>query len=232
MSVSIYPVPLSGIQETTVDAKGDIIAATAADAVARLAVGANDTILTADSSTATGLKWAAASGGGANWSLLNSGGTALTGASTITVSGISGKDKIMILFDGASSASAQSYIGIRLNTDTGSNYTAHGSRNIFRTAYTSDPFSKINMAGSDNIRMARLSLAAAVDTEGYLLLNGCNSSGVKVFHGVGAVGNNDYEKEYYYTGGFYNSASTISSISMISTVGNFDAGTVYVYTSA
>ena len=64
MSVGIYPAPESGIQATTVDAKGDIIAATAADAVARLAVGANDTILTADSSTATGLKWAAAAGGG------------------------------------------------------------------------------------------------------------------------------------------------------------------------
>ena len=60
MSVGIYPAPESGIQATTVDAKGDIIAATAADAVARLAVGANDTVLTADSSTATGLKWAAA----------------------------------------------------------------------------------------------------------------------------------------------------------------------------
>jgi hypothetical protein len=46
------------IPATIVDAKGDIIAATAADTVARLAVGANDTVLTADSSTATGLKWA------------------------------------------------------------------------------------------------------------------------------------------------------------------------------
>ena len=50
----------AAIAKTIVDAKGDIIAATAADTVARLAVGANDTILTADSSTATGLKWAAA----------------------------------------------------------------------------------------------------------------------------------------------------------------------------
>jgi len=53
----------SGIPATIVDAKGDIIAATAADAVSRLAVGANNTILTADSTTATGLKWAAAGGG-------------------------------------------------------------------------------------------------------------------------------------------------------------------------
>jgi hypothetical protein len=48
----------AAIAKTIVDAKGDIIAATAADTVSRLAVGANNTVLTADSSTATGLKWA------------------------------------------------------------------------------------------------------------------------------------------------------------------------------
>jgi hypothetical protein len=48
----------AAIAKTIVDAKGDIIAATAADTVSRLAVGANDTVLTADSSTSTGLKWA------------------------------------------------------------------------------------------------------------------------------------------------------------------------------
>jgi hypothetical protein len=50
----------AGIAATIVDAKGDIIAATAADTVARLAVGANDTILMADSGQSTGLKWVAA----------------------------------------------------------------------------------------------------------------------------------------------------------------------------
>jgi hypothetical protein len=50
----------AAIPPTIVDAKGDLIAATAADTVARLAVGANNTVLTADSSTATGLKWASA----------------------------------------------------------------------------------------------------------------------------------------------------------------------------
>ena len=49
----------TGIPATIFDAKGDIIAATAADTAARLAVGANGETLVADSSTATGLKWAA-----------------------------------------------------------------------------------------------------------------------------------------------------------------------------
>jgi hypothetical protein len=47
------------VPKTLVDAKGDLIAATAADTVARLAVGANGTVLTAASGQATGLEWAA-----------------------------------------------------------------------------------------------------------------------------------------------------------------------------
>jgi hypothetical protein len=53
----------AAIAKATVDAKGDLIAGTADNTVARLAVGANDTVLVADSSTATGLKWAAPASG-------------------------------------------------------------------------------------------------------------------------------------------------------------------------
>lgn len=48
----------NAIQNAIVDAKGDLISATAADTPARLAVGTNGQVLTADSTTATGLKWA------------------------------------------------------------------------------------------------------------------------------------------------------------------------------
>lgn len=49
----------NAISNTIVDAKGDILVGTGADTPGRLAVGTNDYVLTADSTTGTGLKWAA-----------------------------------------------------------------------------------------------------------------------------------------------------------------------------
>jgi hypothetical protein len=53
----------NAIQNAIVDSKGDLIGATAADTPARLAVGTNGQVLTADSTAATGLAWATASAG-------------------------------------------------------------------------------------------------------------------------------------------------------------------------
>lgn len=54
----------NAIQNAIVDAKGDLITATANDTPARLGVGTNGQILMADSTTATGLKWATPASGG------------------------------------------------------------------------------------------------------------------------------------------------------------------------
>jgi hypothetical protein len=55
---SAYDLANGAIAKTIIDAKGDLIGATAADTPARLAVGTNGQVLTADSAEATGLKWA------------------------------------------------------------------------------------------------------------------------------------------------------------------------------
>ena len=64
MAIDRLPSPGAGIPTSTVTAKGDLIVGTANNAVSRLGVGANGTTLVADSAEATGMKWAAASGGG------------------------------------------------------------------------------------------------------------------------------------------------------------------------
>lgn len=57
-------VTVTNSMATAIDAKGDLVPGTGADTFSRLAVGANGTVLTADSAEATGLKWATAGGGG------------------------------------------------------------------------------------------------------------------------------------------------------------------------
>ena len=66
------------LQNSLVDAKGDLLAASTDNTIARLAVGANTYVLTADSTEATGIKWASPTAGTV---------TAVTGTSPIVSSG-------------------------------------------------------------------------------------------------------------------------------------------------
>ena len=66
------------VQDSLVDAKGDLLAASADNTITRLGVGANTYVLTADSGEATGVKWAAPTAGTV---------TSVTGTSPIVSSG-------------------------------------------------------------------------------------------------------------------------------------------------
>ena len=214
-------------------AKGDLVAGSATNDAAVLAVGSNNTVLTADSAEATGLKWAAAAGGGANWTLLNSGGTAMTGASTITVSGISGKDKLAIFIDTGSSASASSVISIRFNGDTGNNYNFFGMGSTYRSTYDSFIFRSFSTTNYDRIDLGEMATNASSALSGYMLVTGCNASGNKIFNAQGGVspggGNSN---QGYSVGGYWNNSATVTSVSIVSGTGNFDDGNIRVYTSA
>ncbi len=107
-------------QKATLTTKGDIYAATGTSTPARLAVGANDTVLTADSAEATGLKWAAASAGG--MTLLST--TTITGTpTTVTVSSINQTyNSLYILIQGVTATGGDGTMWLRVNGVTAATY--------------------------------------------------------------------------------------------------------------
>ena len=136
----------NAIQNTIVDAKGDLITATAADTPARLAVGTNGQTLVADSTASTGLKWATASSG-ALTKIKTVTFTGVTSTTTsfdsvftstyknymITMSSLSGQASQTLLFqlrNGGSTLSAGGYYGARLNNATVTTYAGATSFGI------------------------------------------------------------------------------------------------------
>lgn len=226
------PIPVITNSSTDlITTAGDLLYGTAADTVARLGIGTAGQVLKVNSG-ATAPEWGTAAGGAANWSLLNSGGTTLSGAATITVSGISGADKIMILVQSAVGTGAQNAVFVRLNTDTGSNYYRYGTEVEFASSYAA---SNLNVSGgaTTGIRLFGHSTNANSKGSGYCLITGCNTSGVKVFtESAGADAAGGSSSSQTNLGGYYDSASAITSISLFNNTANFASGTVYVYTSA
>jgi hypothetical protein len=120
----------NAIQNSIVDAKGDLIAATANDTPARLAVGANDTVLTADSTAATGLKWAAPAPSGLT--LINS--TTFSGASSVSLDNVftATYANYLVQTNFTSSGSTDQMLSMRLRVggvdNTGADYIFDGTR--------------------------------------------------------------------------------------------------------
>jgi hypothetical protein len=225
-------VTITNDMATTITAAGDIVVGTGNATYDNLPIGTTGQVLTADTTVSPyKVKWAAAAGG-ANWTLVNAGGTALTGAQTVTVSGISGADKIMVIVDSASSANVQSNIGIRLNTQTGTIYYRWGQSIIAGSTYAASNFETVSQ-NDTSIRIGTMSNSASSVVRGSATFTGCNSSGVKQFIAVGGAEAASSNSMYFYsTQGYVNLSATVSSVSIFSSTGNLDSGTVYVYTSA
>jgi L-ascorbate metabolism protein UlaG (beta-lactamase superfamily) len=129
---SAYDLANAAVPKSLVDAKGDLLVATANDTVSRLAVGSNNQVLTADSTTGTGLKWATPASG--SWRFISS-VTASNSASVAFTSGINSTyDIYVIAFSGVESTSGQTDLNLRFSTNGGSSYFSGASDYTVRLA--------------------------------------------------------------------------------------------------
>jgi hypothetical protein len=202
----------------------------------RLGIGTTGQILTVAGGVPS---WAtaAAPSVGDSWTLLNSGGTALTGAATVTVSGISGKEKLFILVQDASS-SAQSTISVRVNTLSTNVYYPFGTFHQALSTYTVDNIIRTTNgdgAAMNQLVLGQMSTNTSSTVSGYCLITGCSSAtNIKMFQSSGAgtssTGNNQSAQVL---GGYIDTTSAITSISITCPGGgNLDNGTVYVYANS
>jgi hypothetical protein len=206
-SVTLNLNSASVIAPTIVDAKGDLIAATAADTVSRLAVGTDGHILTADSTASTGIKWAAPAGAG-GMTLIST--STPSGASAIDFSSISSEWKqLTVVWAGVYASANNTNLLIRLNNDSS---TAYKYREIEFNNNTAT-----NYLGVDTSFpcMVRTTSTTETDTAaGYLTIYNANSTTLnKYCEGVTSYKRADTSAVVIRRGSVhYDSNSAISSI--------------------
>lgn len=224
-------VTITNSMATAIDAKGDLIGGTGADSFARLAVGANGTVLTADSAETTGLKWASLAAT-KNFSLLGTGNT--TSGSTVTVTGISNRDILLVLLRGVSTNStANAVISLQLNSDTGANYSSQQFILNIGSTYSSNNMTAESLTSATAYKLAAQSSNVSSTISGYAMIIGGATSGIKIINSsAGADASGGTNQNQISGGGFWSGSGTITSVSLTTSTGSFDSGSFTVYGSA
>jgi hypothetical protein len=210
---------------------GDTIYSSSGSTPARLGIGSTGQVLTVAGGVPT---WATASGGGKSFTLLNTGGTALSGVSTLTVSGISAKDDIYIIINGAS-AGAFATTSLTINADTSSKYGDAGFSMQVPATFTASRYSTYDHAqnGTTNFSLGSQANNVADEIACSVRISGAASTNTKMVTVMAGASNSSASGGVYrYYMGSYTGSSAVSSITITSDSGNYDAGTIYVYTSA
>lgn len=218
-------VTVTNSMATAITTNGDTLYGTGSGTFSRLGIGSAAQVLT----VASGIpSWSTPTAAAQNFSLLNSGGTALTGSATVTVSGISGMNMLYVIVNlGSSTQTTGCEVYLRINSDSASNYYKVGGQQSGSLTYP------ITSAATTRMGGASFSSNANSAIWGGTMIFGCNSAGIKMYNSNYATdlaggANNAWQG----TSGYWSGSATVSSISIITADGTWDAGTIYIYGSA
>ena len=209
----------NAIQNSIMDAKGDLIGATAADTPARLAVGTNGQVLTADSTAGTGLAWATPTAGGLT--LLST--TTLSGA-TVTISAINQtyKSLFMVIY-GVTNATGNGVFRIAPNANTS------GSSYVSTDSVGASFVSSVNRVTYLNLGTTGYSRTSANNAATVQIDNYTSATNYKPINAYGYAEETGGSVMSFNIGGAFVSNTAVTSLQFSNAGGNLSTGTVLLY---
>ena len=207
----------NAIQNAIVDAKGDLIGATAADTPSRLAVGTNGQVLTADSAEATGLKWATPASG---LTLIKTQtiGSAVSSV-TVTSAFSSTYDNYRITVSGGV-ASANNVLNLTLGATTTGYY-----RFQINALYSVSTVGGSN--GSNTASFYGSGLGSVNSITGDFELQSPNLA--KNTHWRGFAAGSSSNNEIYWNQGYLADTTAYTAFTLTTSTGTLTGGTIRVY---
>ncbi len=204
---------------TPLTTKGDVFTFTTVDA--RLGVGANGTVLTADSAEATGLKWATAGAASPDWALVST--TATTSGASITISGLGSYKSLLVLCTTVGFAGNDQLI-VQVNGSSTGNYFSFGLRADGTGLFNGE-------SGSNQTLWSMGGAASARRINSSLFLRDCQTTGFKTGQIIGGDETAATSAVQQIRQVMWANSATISSLVFSSFSNNFDEGSIAIYGS-
>ena len=216
-------VTITNSMATAIDAKGDLIAGTGADAFAKLSVGTNGQVLTAASGETTGLQWATPSAGAGNMVQIATG--TLSGASLV-VSSLTSYTDIFVVMTGVTNNTADGQVYLRLNA-TSSNHDSYG----YRTIDSGPTPSRISVTNQTDFLLTDNTVARAQTGNVFAIkLNNCKNAGFTDIDAVSQYFNaNNSVSSALHNKGIFTVSAAVSSITLRNSGGTWAGGTYTVW---
>jgi hypothetical protein len=212
-------VTITNEMATAIDAKGDLIAGTGADAFSRLAVGTNGQVLVADSTASTGLKWATSTSGG-----LTSIASGSLSGSSLSLTSISGSYKDLYLVIRNMNPSASNGVSWTANSIT--SYTSLQQATSSTSGTGTQHYSTVNGSNMPTMYDAQTTGNNAMIIKIY---DYADTTSNKIAESIAKYVSNVGANQTCMVHGGINSTAAITSITLSLSAGTFLNGTYTLY---